>query len=268
MKLLRTIPLAIVIFYFGLGIFIFFKQEKFIFFPSADYHSPPDSLSIKDIYFSTDDHIRLHAWFLDNNADKTVLFFHGNGGNLTHRTMQLKLFSQLDLNAMIIDYRGYGQSQGRIKKEADLYADSKAALRFLTDEKCIKPENIIIWGRSLGGAAAAHIAQNESFFAVIMESAFCSLNELAKERFRLLPTRLLLKYHFRNNKKIKNIQSRLLVIHSPDDEIIPFEHGKRLFDQAPYPKTFLKISGSHNTGFYQSYNIYKKEIADFLNLQL
>ena len=266
MKLLKIIIIAGLLFYTGLSAFVYFFQENLLFFPSFDYNKPPDNFEIEDVYFYTDDNIKLHAWHLNSNSDKTVLFFHGNGGNLTHRTGQMRLFSSLKLNALMIDYRGYGKSGGKIKKEENLYADAAAALKYLTDERQIEPEKIIVWGRSLGGAAAADAAQNRNFHAVIIESSFYSMQKLAKSRFWFLPAGLLLRYHFRNNEKIQNIQSKLVIIHSREDELIPFKHAEMLFKKARHPKHFMEISGSHNTGFFQSYAKYKNRIPEILNL--
>lgn len=232
--------------------------------PSKNVTDPPDNMNIEEVFFETEDNLKLHAWYLDNDSNKTVLFFHGNAGNLSHREAQLEIFNDLQLNGLIFDYREYGKSEGKIKEENDLYLDANAALEYLLKEKDIPLTDIIIWGRSVGGAIAIDIAQDKNVFAVITESLFFSADEMASQQFWFLPTKLLLKFHFRNDEKIGNINSKLLIIHSKDDEMIAFFNGEKLFKEAKEPKTFLEISGSHNYGFLESYSTYIESLKFFL----
>jgi len=236
-----------------------------IFLPSKNVTDPPDNMNIEEVFFETEDNLKLHAWYLDNNSNETVLFFHGNAGNLTHRTKQLEVFNELQVNALIFDYRGYGKSEGEIKEEEDLYSDSNAAVNYLLEEKDIDLKDIIIWGRSVGGAIAIDTAQNKEFAAVIIESTFSSVDKMASEQFWFLPIKFLLKFHFSNDEKIGNINSRLLIVHSKDDEMIAFSNGGKLFLEAKEPKTFLEISGSHNYGFQDSYSTYIEGLKVFLD---
>ncbi len=264
MKAIKIAITLIITFYIGLCGLVFFQQKNFIFLPSKNFLEVPSNMNIEEVFFETEDNITLHAWYLDNNSNQTVLFFHGNAGNLTHRTKQLEVFNELELNALIFDYRGYGKSEGAIKEEEDLYRDSNAAVKYLLEEKDIDLKDIIIWGRSVGGAMAIDTAQNKDFSAVIIESTFSSMEEMASEQFWFLPTKLLLKFHFRNDEKIGNINSKLLIIHSKDDEMIAFSNGENLFLEAKEPKTFLGISGSHNYGFQDSYSTYTEGLKLFL----
>lgn len=225
----------------------------------------PEDLNIEEVFFETKDALTLHAWYLDNNSDKTVLFFHGNAGNLSHRSRQLEVFNELGLNALIFDYREYGKSEGKIQEESDLYLDAEGALNYLVTEKKVALSNIILWGRSLGGAIAIDTAQNKKVFAVIIESTFSSMDDMARTQFWFLPTTLLSKFHFRSNEKIKNIDSRLLIMHSKEDEIIPFSNGRVLLLEATEPKTFSILSGSHNDGFLKSHDLYLKAIKKHLS---
>ena len=260
MKILITV----LAFYLVLCLFIFFHQKNLIFFPKKQLLPLPENMNISEVSFLTSDQIKLHAWYLDNKADKTVLFFHGNAGNLSHRTTQLEVFNQLKLNALIFDYRSYGKSAGEIHREQDLYLDAQAALNYLLKEKQLLIENIIIWGRSLGGALAIDLAQNKNCFALIMESTFFSMDAIASQRFWFLPVKILSKFHFRSDLKIKNITTKTLIVHSKSDEIIGFKHGQKLYAQISAPKKFLEISGSHNYGFTDSLKEYLKEIKLFL----
>lgn len=264
MKILK-IPIIIIFFiYIALCFFVFFYQKSFIFSPSKDVLEIPKSMNIEEVFFYTDDNIKLNAWYLNNNSKKTVLFFHGNAGNISHRTKQMEVFSELGLNALIFDYRGYGKSEGEIINEEDLYSDAKASLNYLLQIKHLQEKDIIIWGRSLGGAIAIDTAQNRFFSAIVIESSFFSMDEMAKKQFLFLPVNLLSKFHFRSDKKIKNILSKLLIIHSKGDEVIPLENGKKLFDNANLDKEFLEISGSHNNGFIESNSLYIETLKNFL----
>ena len=172
----------------------------------------------------------------------------------------------MGFNVFIFDYRWYGKSNGKITKETDLYIDANSALEYLIKEKNINIKDIIIWGRSLGWAIAIDTAQNKNIFAVIIESSFFSMDYMANKQFWFLPIKILSKFHFRSDRKIKNINSKILIIHSNDDKTIPLVNGKNLFKEAKNPKTFLKISGSHNYGFQQSYDLYIKTIKKFLEI--
>jgi uncharacterized protein len=264
MKKLKKIGIIFIAIYIFICIFVFFYQENLIFFPSKHIGEIPKN--VEEINFFTEDNIQLNAWFLDNNSAKTVLFFHGNAGNIFNRKKQLAIFDELNLNALIFDYRGYGKSFGEIKKEENLYIDGIAAYEYLTKEKNIKSTDLIIWGRSLGGAIAIDLAQNKNIFAVVIESTFFSLDEMASKKFWFLPVKIISQYHFKNQKKIKNIQSKILIIHSQNDKLIPSSQGKNLFELAKNPKKFLEINGSHNNGFLQSYDLYIFELRKFLLL--
>ncbi len=255
----------ILIAYSFLVALLYFTQTSHIFFPTREYSPPPSQLNIEEVYFETTDKVKLHGWWMKTeNAKKTVLFFHGNAGNLSHREWQMEIFRELELNALIFDYRGYGKSLGKIKTEQDLYQDGEGAWTFLTKEKNITPESIIIWGRSVGGGIAVDLAQEKGINALILESTFYSMREVAQKHYWYMPIGLLLKYQFASGKKIKNVHAQILIIHSPEDEVIPFEQGKKLFDFTNEPKEFLQISGGHNDGISQSYDQYIVKLRDFL----
>jgi len=267
--MIKRIILDIIIIILSIYVFIIFymfiNQESYLFFPSKEYISPPKSLSIEEIWLKTNDGEKLHAWWLETGENnKTAIFFHGNAGNISDRVSQVEILKKLNLNALLIDYRGYGKSSGQIKKEEDIYLDSLAAWNYVIKEKGVQEKDIIIWGRSLGGAAAIDLAQNKNVSAVIAESTFYSVVDMAKKQYWFLPVGLIAKYKFLSNDKIKNIKAPIMIVHSRDDEIIPFEQGKRLFDNANKQKIFLEIAGGHNSGIFESYDKYIKEIDDFL----
>ncbi|MDH3639287.1 MAG: alpha/beta hydrolase, partial [Gammaproteobacteria bacterium] len=208
--------------------------------------------------------VRLHGWFSPaTGAHHTVLFLHGNGGNISHRLDSLRIFNQLGLNTLIIDYRGYGLSTGS-PSEAGTYSDARAAWRYLLTGRGIKPEQIIIFGRSLGGAVAVWLAVNAPARALIVESGFTSIPELAAHHYPLLPTRWLSRYSYNSVERLMEIRIPKLVVHSRNDEIVPFGQGRRLFAAARDPKQFLEISGDHNLGFLQTGGHYIAGLQNFL----
>lgn len=276
MKLLKFTIIILLATYLVIILYSYFYQKKFIFYPTKIYTAPPTYLNIEEIFIKTSDGENLHAWWMVNKsapvdsrhlsgqATTTALFFHGNAGNLTDRAFRLDIFNKLGLNALIIDYRGYGKSSGEIKAEQDLYADGLAAWEFLVKGKQIAPENIIIWGRSLGGAVACELARNKDVSAVILEATFYSLPELASHYYSYLPVKTLLRFKFENSKKLKNIKAPILIIHSKEDDITPFAQGEKLFQIANEPKQFLELIGGHNSDVVESYEIYLKGVRDFL----
>lgn len=252
-----------VLLYISLCIFVFFIQKSLIFFPIKENVSFPWQPNLKEISIKTEDGILLNAWYLDNKSDKTVIFFHGNGGNISYNQERLVIFNELHFNAIMIDYRWYGKSKGNIQKEEDIYKDADAAYKYIID-KGVNPKNIIIWGQSLGGAIAIYLAQNKDIYATIIESSFYSMDSMAANIYRFLPTLLLLRFHLRSDEKIENIISPILLIHSRNDEIINFSNGQKLYEKAKGHKEFLETTGSHNGGFQKSYNLYVSTLKKFL----
>jgi len=257
----------LLIFFAAFSGLMYVKQPGMIFFPSSDMSETPEDwgLDFKDVFVETNNNIRLHGWFIPRQGAKlTLLFFHGNGGNISHRGESIQIFHRLGLNVFIIDYRGYGKSQG-IPSEQGLYEDADAAWRYLTQTKNIEPKNIIIFGRSLGGAIATRLASQVPAGKLILESTFSSSKDIAKSIFPLLSYIVYVRFEFNSEERIKNITYPVLVIHSPDDEIIPFKLGEKIFLAANEPKTFFRIKGGHNSGFYLSQPQYEQAISRFLS---
>jgi fermentation-respiration switch protein FrsA (DUF1100 family) len=265
-KFLRNILLLLLGGYVFICGLLYFFQEKLIFFPSKTLLEAPNDLRLEDVFFTTSDNVVLHARFMDVGSEKTVLFFHGNAGNVSLWNDQFYLFQKLGYNALTVDYRGYGKSESSIKKEEDIYTDALAAYTYLREEKKIPEKNIIFWGRSLGNAPSLELAQNKNLHAVVVESAFTSLEDVSREHYSFFPTLILLQYSFKNDEKIQNISAPVLVIHSRDDKTIPFSHGEKLFlllDKNTPEKKFIEISGDHNNGWKTSWNIYFTGIQEF-----
>ena len=239
--------------YAALSIYVYYMQSNLIYYPNMPGRdlvaTPADiGLDYQDVEFVSEDNIRLHGWFIPNqDADATVLFFHGNAGNISHRLESIDIFNRLGLNVFIIDYRGYGQSEGKITEKGS-YRDAEAAWRYLVDTHGIDEQQIIIFGRSLGASIAAWLASKHTPAALIIESAFTSVPAMGQRIYPFLPVRWLTRFRYDTKKYVKNISCPVLVAHSKNDEIIPYDEGREIFDAAPEPKTFLEMQGGHNDG--------------------
>ena len=223
-------------------------------------------MDYEDVSLTTSDGVKLHGWFVPATAEPkgTVLMFHGNAGNISHRLETIAIFHELGYNAMIIDYRGYGRSEGSPGEEGT-YRDAEAAWTYLTRKRKIEADRIVLFGRSLGAAVAAWLAVEKHSAGLILESAFTSVPDRGAEMYKFLPVRLLARINYDTLGRIDKLRCGLLVIHSRDDEIIPYHHGEQLFEAAKQPKRFQEISGGHNNGFITSGSIYKNALAEFLS---
>jgi len=231
--------------------------------------SPTDiGLAYEDVSLATRDEEVLHGWYIPaTDPIGVVLFFHGNAGNISHRLDSIEIFHELDLDVLIIDYRGYGQSSGKTS-ERGTYLDAQTAWDYLVDKRGIAPEKIVIFGRSLGGAVASWLAARTTPGAVILESCFTSGPDMADRLYPFLPVRLITRLKYPVKDYVKHVSSPLLVIHSQQDEIIPFDMGQSIFAAAPEPKEMLALSGDHNGGFLLNRNQYLAAIGKFLDQYL
>ncbi|MEN8261602.1 MAG: alpha/beta hydrolase [Pseudomonadota bacterium] len=246
---------------------VFFAQSALLYFPSHDVFATPDrvGLSYESVKFKTSDNLTLDGWYIPtaDSARETILFFHGNAGNITHRLDSLLIFNELGLNSFIFDYRGFGQSEGKIS-EPGSYLDADAALAYLTETRGIPPGHIIYFGRSLGGAIAARLATSTPPKMLIVESTFTSVPDLAVEIYPFLPARQMSRFHYDAETYLKSVHRPVLIVHSRDDEIISIRHAKALYAVAPGPKEFLEIRGNHNEGFLLDRNAYFQGLQAFL----
>ena len=254
-----------------LGVYIF--QARLLFFPDQPgrHHVqvPTDiGLRYETVRITTTDKVTLDGWFVPaDNARGVILFFHGNAGNISHRLDSIRIFNELGLHTLIIDYRGYGSSAGT-PTETGTYLDAEAAWRYLVEERNFSPRNIIIFGRSLGGAVAVHLASQQKPAALIAESTFSSLPDLAADLYPWLPARWLCRFQYNSLLKIGSVTCPVLIVHSAQDEIIPVRHGIRIFSAAREPRDFLKINGSHDSGFLTSGKVYTAGLDHFISSHL
>ena len=266
-RMLHSILFILVSVWVLLSLLLYIFQPRFIYFPQSKIDFTPDmaGLSFEDIYFKTEDDVLLNGWFIPaDDARKTLLFFHGNGGNISHRLESLKIFHEMGLSVFIIDYRGYGQSQGTTSEQGT-YRDAEAAWQFLTETRGISDEDIIIFGRSMGGAVAIWLAGKHTPNLLILESAFTSVADMAKHYYPYLPTHLLVRIKYASIDRIEDIHCPILISHSQTDEIVPYKYGRELFEKARAPKSFLELKGGHNDGFIISGRSYIDGIENFIN---
>ncbi len=263
LKGLRLILILIL----GLGTIVVYLrsiEKKIIFYPTKEIEFLPKELGLafEDIIFKTKDNIELNAWFLPNKfAHYTIIFCHGNAGNISHRLEKIKFFNELGCNCFIFDYRGYGRSKGS-PSEKGLYLDTQGAYDYLLS-RGIKPEQIVGYGESIGGAAIVDLASKNKMAAIIVDSGFSNAQDMARIIYPFIPSRIF-SSRFNSLNKIQSIKIPKLIIHSLNDEIVPYKLGRKLFDNAASPKEPLQIRGGHNRCFFESEAALKEKIADFL----
>ncbi|MEX0928718.1 MAG: alpha/beta hydrolase [Balneolales bacterium] len=241
-------------------------QSRLVYFPSADIGATPgfSGMDYEDVYFRTADDQTLHGWFVPAGENAlTLLFCHGNAGNISGRIANIEQFHSLGLNVFIFDYQGYGLSSGR-PSEQGTYTDAQGAWHYLIGDRGISADQLIVFGRSLGGPIAARLAVHNQPRALIIESSFTSLPELGAEVYPYFPVRFLSLIKYPTLEYVKGVQSPVLIGHSLKDNLIPFHHGRRLYEAANEPKYWMEMMGDHNVGFIETGDQYLDEIAGFL----
>lgn len=243
-------------------------QGRLLYQPGTqrDYAATPGQYGMdwQRVALETADGVRLDAWWLPRPQSRaTMLFLHGNAGNISHRLASLEQFHRLGLSVLILDYRGYGRSEGR-PSEAGTALDARAGWSWLRREQGLQADELIIFGRSLGAAVAAELAREVTPGALILESPFRSVPLMAGRLYPFLPARLLARFDYATVDYVRQVEAPVLVIHSRDDEIIPFSEGQAVHEAAPEPKQFLPIRGGHNSGFLESEETYLDGIERFL----
>lgn len=251
---------------------MYLQQPAMIFYPMRTLEAEPTDwgMPFEDVRLTTADAVELHGWYIPApNATRVLLFMHGNAGNISHRRDSIAIFRRLGLDVFIFDYRGYGRSQGA-PDEAGLYCDAQAAWRYLTETRGVAAQDIVIFGRSLGGAVAAQLAsqlpEQAPARALILESTLSSARDFARQVFPLLARLVVLRYDFYTSRYLQSVACPVLVLHSPDDEIMPYALGERVFRAAREPKRFVKLRGDHNGGFLLTQPEYEQALGDFLTV--
>ncbi len=261
---------GLAVLWFAMAAFIFVAQGRLIYVPRAGGRAiiaTPDDLGLlwDDVRIRAEDGIELHGWFVtapEPTAD-TVIFFHGNAGNISHRLDTLRILADLGVNTFIFDYRGFGRSEGR-PGEAGLNRDADAAWHYVTETRGIPAEHVVLFGRSLGGSVAAALAARTAPAGLIVESSFTSIPDLAARHYPIFPVRLLARYRHPALQYVRESDTPVLVAHSRTDEIIPWSHGQALLAAAGERGSFLELQGGHNDGFMLTGTAYVDGLRAFL----
>jgi len=266
--MLSNILISVLVAYAALLVIVYLFQPRLVYSPQVgrDVTATPQAygLRFEPVTITTEDEERLDGWWVPaENALGTVLLFHGNAGNISHRLDYLEMFHQLRYSTLIVDYRGYGRSTGSPSEEGT-YRDARAAWDYLRHARAARPSDIVIVGESLGGAVAAWLAAREPARAVVLASTFTSVPDLGAQVYPFLPVRLLSRFDYDTLGAVRKIRAPLLVAHSRGDDIIPYSHGRALFAAAREPKEFLEMSGGHNDGFIFMRREWVAQLAAFL----
>jgi pimeloyl-ACP methyl ester carboxylesterase len=270
----------------GLMLLIMGFEDSFIYFPAKfpEGFWAVENISaregetipkIEDCTFAASDGVKLHGWYCEPHrnvggelarvpANMVLLWFHGNAGNLSHRYDMIRMLMKIPVNIFIIDYRGYGKSEGA-PSEQGLYADARAAWDYLTRERDIAQERIIIFGKSLGGVAAIDLASKVEAAGLIVQSSFTSASDMAAAILPIYPS-FFLRTKMDSKGKISNVHCPKLFIHSRADEVVPYELGRKLFEAAREPKQFYEVERApHNSTYLVGGKEYLEALRNFIN---
>jgi fermentation-respiration switch protein FrsA (DUF1100 family) len=265
LKMLAVLALG----YAALVGFVYFTQGSLVYFPNVarEHISTPAAygMSYEDAAIVTEDGETLHAWWIPaEGARGTVLLFHGNAGNISHRIEYARMFRTLGYSTLLAEYRGYGKSTGSPSEEGT-YRDASASWRWLATQKGVSGSDIVVFGESLGGAVACWLAARERPRALVLASTFTSVPDLGAEVYRFLPVRLLSRFQYNTRECLSQVEAPVLIAHSPRDDIVPHAHGRRLYEAAREPKQFLELAGGHNDGFIFTRAEWVKALGEFLD---
>lgn len=269
-KRLMTYPIVIVALLALMALWLRWREPHLIYFPIREIEQTPDQFGwrFEDVHLTAADGVRLHAWFIPApialpSSSLTFLFFHGNAGNLSHRLEKLAILRDLGPDVLILDYRGYGRSEG-FPNESGTYLDAQAAYNYLTVSLHRDPRTIIAYGESLGSAVAVDLAAKQTVGGVVIEEPFTSIVDAGQSMFPFLPVRWLVRNRYDTLGKVGRIRAPLLIFHSRDDELFPMRHSERLLAAACDPKRLVELRGGHNDAFLTSVETYRAGLKEFL----
>jgi len=251
---------------------VWFGQDRLTYRPLAAIEATPDDagLAYEDVLLTNRLGTRIHGWFVPcAGAHRTMLFLHGNAGNVSHRLPSLRLLHDLGLAVLVIDYSGYGRSGGA-PSEAATRADARAAWDWLTGVRGVAAGDVVLFGRSLGGAVAAGLAgelaaEGAAPGALILESTFTSAADMGAHFYPWLPVRRLIRHRYDSAAALAGVRVPALFVHSPEDDVVPYALGRALHDGYAGPKQFLPLRGGHNRGYLETGRDYTDGLARFLD---
>ena len=228
---------SVVLAYFIIILFVYFYQRNLLYHPSENnYLNDKITFNYEEIFIETDKKIKLKSWFIkkDLNKFKTILIFHGNAGNLFNRVYKLNELNKLDVNILLISWRGFSGNKGK-PTEKNLYHDAEEAIKWLNNQGVIS-KNLILYGESLGTGVATELGASNAFGGIILESPFTSIANAAKIYYPYLTVNIILKDRYNSIGKIKNITTPILIMHGKKDNIVPQKMGLELYEKANQPK--------------------------------
>ncbi len=237
MKYLYLTTTSIILAYLVINLFVYFYQRNLLYNPSENnYLNDKINFNYKEIFIETDKNITLKSWFINKDLKKfkTLVFFHGNAGNLLNRVYKLNELNKLDINILLISWRGFSGNKGK-PSEKNLYYDAKQIIDWLK-ERGLDNDDIVLYGESLGTGIATELASKNDYGGVILESPFTSMVDTAKIYYPYLPVSLLLRDRYDSKSKIKDIKTPILIMHGKMDNIVPQKMGLELFEKANNPK--------------------------------
>lgn len=249
-------------------VYFIFLEQKSLYHPYKEITETPKNLGItfEEANFKAADGQLLNGWFIPvKDAKVTILYCHGNAGNISHRLHKVKFFHEMGVSFFIFDYRGYGKSTGK-PNEKGLYIDAQAAYDYLVSRNEVDKNKIVVYGKSLGGPVAADLCLHRKASALILEGSFASVALRAQQLYSFLPMELLITQKYDTMTKVKDIHIPKLIAHARQDEVISFRHGEILFAAATEPKQFLSFEGGHNDDAYVTSSVYREELLEFLRI--
>jgi fermentation-respiration switch protein FrsA (DUF1100 family) len=276
MRYLKMIAIPFLTLIVAFALWLRWNEPRMIYYPNRQIDQTPDQVGLKyeDVTLTTSDNLRINGWFLPavasakaglpthSDATLTVLLFHGNAGNISHRLDKLAVLRDLGVDTFIIDYRGYGRSEGK-PDEQGTYLDARAAYDYLITQRKVAPRSIVVYGESLGSAIAADLATKVDIGGLILEEAFTSVGDVGQKMFPFFPVRWLVRNKYDTLSKMPRIKVPLLIFHSRDDEIFNIRHAQRLFAAANEPKQLVELRGHHNDAFLVSAATYHAAMQKF-----
>lgn len=256
-----------------LALLMFAMQSRLLFQPGipgrALVATPGDlGLDWQELRLTAADGTVLHGWHVPAAAPGSgyeLLFLHGNAGNISHRLEWLRILNRLGLGVLLLEYRGYGQSAGT-PSEDGLHLDAQAGWDWLRGERQVPAGRILLFGESLGAAVATRLAAEVDAGGLVLFSAFTSVPDVAAHHYSWLPVRGLARLYFPTVDHLPRVRAPVLLMHSPDDEIVPFSHAHELLRAAPEPRFFVQTAGDHNSGFLYSESLVSEGLRAFLAL--
>jgi len=264
--LVWTISLVLSI-YILIIVYVYINQANIVLSPSLDYHPPPKSFNITQNFIQFGSNDSLHTWYINNNNNNlTVLYFSGNAFNISHRLFHVDVFNQLDLNAVMFDYKGYGLSNSSIDGKESFFESSELVYNYMIEDIGISPDSIIFWGYSLGSPIATELASKKNSLGIILESPVISINKISKEKFPYLPFSMINKFDFNIDHYIDQSDAPIILIHSVEDDVIPIRHALEFYNNLNRNnKKMLKIKGKHRLSAFNSFPVYFDNIKSFIS---